>query len=369
MKLAQHSHVFKIAIVRLSSLGDVIVGACALPFIRTTLEQMYPQGVSITWVVDSVFAQVLQNSPCIENLTIISLKKEGIKALPIIVRELAQIGYYDKVIDMQGLIKSALCARLIKGREYWGFAWDSIKEPVASLCYTKKVHMAYSEHILKRNMHLLCAAFNIPYNQAYDYYASRGSAFGVDKDASARVKEVFIESIPPDSIKSHKTQYVLLVLESSLESKSYPVSLFAEVIEQLCVHRHIYILLLWHNSNKAKILKTSFANVHNVVLLPHLNLNEVKALMQKIDVTIGGDTGITHLAWAMQRASLTLYGNTPPKRFALNGEHNRFLCGSENPNYKKDDFSIAHILPSAVYESAMMILQDVGQSKICSDIQ
>ncbi|MCI7485453.1 MAG: hypothetical protein MSA68_05860 [Helicobacter sp.] len=73
---------------------------------------------------------------------------------------------------------------------------------------------------------------------------------------------------------------------------------------------------------------------------------------------IGGDTGITHLAWALGRDSITLFGNTPQERFKLIGARNLTLSANTNARYKKDDFSINLIPPSEIATCAMRILRE-----------
>lgn len=104
--------------------------------------------------------------------------------------------------------------------------------------------------------------------------------------------------------------------------------------------------MLWHaDEDKANVLYGALKNQCDVLLLPKLTLNEVKALLFKMDLIIGGDTGITHLAWALQKPSITLYGNTPMERFKLESPINVSLTGNSNANYHKKDFSIQNIEP------------------------
>lgn len=341
----------RVAIIRLSSLGDVIVGACVLPFVREKLQEKLGQEVEITWIVDSAFAEVLQDSPCVDRLVRIPLKKGGIRAIPKIINRLKALPYYDKVIDMQGLIKSAVCGRFLKYDEFWGFDKDSIKERAASLFYKKKVRIPYENHILERNFVLMREALGLDDVNLERVYTRRKEAFSLNDKAKKQVATIMQEC----GIDSKK-HLVLLVLESSLESKSYPVDLFVEVITMLLSQSQIQVLLLWYSTDKAREIKTCFES-KDVVLLPRLSMSEIKALMQKVSVVVGGDTGITHLAWAMQKPSVTLYGNTPASRFALVGEKNVFLSGSENPRYQKNDFSIAKIAPRAIVGEIDTILQ------------
>ncbi len=346
----------RVTFLRLSSLGDVIVGACVLPFVKAHLHKIYPQGVKICWIVDSMFSEILHHSPCIDEVVSINLRKGGITAIPRAIRTLKSLKHNDILIDMQGLIKSAICGAIMDKKEYWGFAWDSIKEPAASICYTHKVHIPYGEHILRRNFTLVSKSLGIQADEK-QFYSSRSDAFGVGNDFKIQLEDIFTRYIYKDSIKNADFIYVLLVLEASLESKTYPCDLFIEVIKELLdMDSKIHILLLQHSTTKAQFIKKQFVSQERVSILPCLSISMLKILMQRLDLVIGGDTGITHLAWAMQRASITLYGNTPPQRFALSSPYNDFLCGNENPSYKKDDFSIANISPNEICAKAKKIL-------------
>lgn len=117
--------------------------------------------------------------------------------------------------------------------------------------------------------------------------------------------------------------------------------------------------MLWHASeDKAAALYGALKNQCDVLLLPKLTLNEVKALLFKMDLVIGGDTGITHLAWALQKPSITLYGNTPMERFKLESPINVSLTGNSNANYHKKDFSIQNIEPKKIKECVLNILKE-----------
>lgn len=60
-------------------------------------------------------------------------------------------------------------------------------------------------------------------------------------------------------------------------------------------------------------------------VLPCLNLDLLKALLQKMDIVIGGDTGVVHLAFAFQKSSVMLFSDTPIERFALLSPKNKAL--------------------------------------------
>lgn len=318
----------RIAIIRLSALGDVIVALSSLP----TLKAKYPQS-QIDWFVDERFAPILQNSPYIDNLYSIPLKrafsKFELKAIRGIFSTLSHTPKYDKVIDMQGLLKSALLGKFLKTQTFIGFDWHSIKEPMASLFYTQKISIPYERNILERNEAIL----QIP-------STTKTQAFGFTPQAYERIQ----------TLLSISTQTkVLLVLEASKREKMYPLEQYASLMDLLKGQNFTFFLLSHAYRDEAEKLG------EKGVLLPPLSLDEVKALVSSVDIVVGGDTGITHLAWAMQKPSITLYGNTPMQRFLLKGEKNFALTGNNEANYQKNDFSIGKIPPKEIADLLLRI--------------
>lgn len=322
-----------IAIVRLSSLGDVIVSAAILPYIKQQLESSY-KSVSITWIIDSTLASILHNSPCLDNIVAINLRSGGLKAIRGIIKQLKALPPFDVVIDMQGLLKSALCGKCLKTKVFCGFGFGSCRENVASIFYNKRANIPYQNHILERHFVVVAKALNLDSSIAYESaYASRALAFGIDSKDKAKLKALLNHS---------HTCKILCVLESTAPAKCYPLPLFARVIERLLDFPKVEIVLIQHSTTNAESLKVHFATDSRVSVIKGLNLAELKALMQELSIVIGGDTGLTHLAWAMKRASLTLYATTSPARFALRDTHNIFLHA---------DSTLANISPESILEA------------------
>ena len=128
----------KIAIVKLSALGDIVHGMIVLQFIKKN----YPES-EIDWFVEKRFLGVLENNPHINQIHQVSLKSVNkSKSFFLFWKELRKIrklGKYDLVIDMQGLIKSALVARMIPSNITLGFDKDSLRESLAANFYDKNI--------------------------------------------------------------------------------------------------------------------------------------------------------------------------------------------------------------------------------------
>ncbi|WQZ43260.1 lipopolysaccharide heptosyltransferase I [Helicobacter pylori] len=333
----------KIAIVRLSALGDIIVSAVFLALIKERFTN-----AQIEWFVDERFGTILEHSPYIDKLHSIALKSALTTFNPLKIFKLfksLRAYEYDIVIDMQGLIKSALITQMLKAPKKVGFDYASAREGLSAFFYSQKVSIAYNEPILKRNFTLLSHALNLPKKEILEGLSSRSKVFS------------YQDSPKIDALNLNKNKpKILFVLETSKINKTYPIERFKELALAL---ENFQICLLWHaDEDKATALYGALKNQRDVLLLPKLTLNEVKALLFKMDLIIGGDTGITHLAWALQKPSITLYGNTPMERFKLESPINVSLTGNSNANYHKKDFSIQNIDPKKIKECVLNILKE-----------
>ena len=339
----------KIAFIRLSAMGDIIHSASLLPLLHEHLSSHFQ--AKITWFVDLQFAEILKDCPFIDSLISLplkaSLKQKNLPALLSLYRQLKSLEF-DIVIDLQGLLKSALVGKILKTKQFWGFDSQSIREPLASIFYTHKIKIPYQEHILLRNATLAFGALNLPI-PTLEMLLSPKIFLGLSKNP-----------LPFTLSQETKTPKILCVLETSKPNKTYPIEHFLTLAALLKPHNITPYFLTHTNTPQEK---------GNFIPLNHLNLEEVKTLLSQMDLVIGGDTGITHLAWALKRPSITLFGATPSQRFHLKTNQNLYLSANKKTNYQKDDFSIATILPNAIYELIQTLLKLPEQKTLQENLQ
>lgn len=364
------------------------------------------QKVHITWFVDSRFAGILQDSPLIDTLEIIKLKKTNLREKLALRKRLCALEKFDIVLDMQGLLKSALLGAMLKKREFIGFGFASAKESLSALFYTRRVKIGYEENILKRNGLLVLETLaESGIGKARDLCAGLAGSRESKGEDSQKLLETMLckrekgfaysaeARAHVEKILERNKRLIIFVLEASIPSKTYASAQFSELIdlldEKLCgggdfqsglsedscgdfasnstriFGEGAQIILLSHkDTSKAReiiaLSKTHKTGALRLTLTPlcGLSLDCVKALVSKADLLIGGDTGITHLAWALGRDSITLFGNTPQERFKLIGARNLTLNANTNARYKKDDFSINLIPPHDIATCAMGILKN-----------
>ena len=149
----------KIAIVKLSALGDIVHAMVVLQFIKN----FNPQ-IEIDWVVEKRFKGILEYNPDVKDIYVINLnnakKKKSIYLLLKELKELRKLKQYDLVIDMQGLVKSAIISKLISSKSTIGYDKSSLREGLSSIFYTNKFKIDYGLNVISRNARLVSSAIN-----------------------------------------------------------------------------------------------------------------------------------------------------------------------------------------------------------------
>jgi len=329
----------KIAIVKLSALGDIIHAMVALQFVKEAMPD-----IEIDWIVEESFAEILRGNPHIHQILPVNLKalkKNKSQLISEIKRVKSYASYqYDIVIDAQGLIKSAVVSKILGSSR--GFDKNSTREGVASLLYDKSFDIPYEENVIYRNLQLICSSLHIEFDREALLYKKPFLFF--DTQDSRKI-EKFIHT-------SQKN--IVYILGSSWSSKVYPKEKYIELIDILGESS----LLVWGSRGERESAHY-IANHTDATMVSKLNLGELKALISRADLVIGGDSGPTHMAWAMGRASITLFGPTPGWRNTLETEQNRVICSSSQVDplkLNRDDYSIAEITPNSIAKVARELL-------------
>ncbi|MCT7582248.1 lipopolysaccharide heptosyltransferase I [Aliarcobacter butzleri] len=329
----------RIAIIKLSAMGDIIHAMVALQYIK----RQYPN-LQIDWFVESVFAPILENNPDINEIIKLDLKsikkdkKEIINQIKLIKKY--KKNSYDLVIDAQGLIKSAIVSFFL-GKSRVGFSKNSTREKLASFFYTKKVDIAYDKNAIERNVKVLSQALNFDITKD-DILNKKAFLFYKNEN------EVIYEYLSKDK------KNVLFVIGASWPSKMYSKEKFAKIINNLDEN----CLITWGNEAE-KDIADFIANISKAKVLPKLDLNSLKAIMSKVDLVIGNDTGPTHMAWALNIPSITLFGNTPGYRNTYITNTNKIIESKSivNPfKLDRNDFSIKEIDENEIINTAKGLL-------------
>ncbi len=329
----------KIAIVKLSALGDIVHAMAVLPLIKKRLPES-----RIDWIVEENFAAVLEHNPYIDMIIPVNLKalkRDKFKIFSEIrkIRKYAQKNY-DIVIDLQGLIKSAIVSKILGPNV--GFDKNSIRETAASSFYKRSFFIPYAENVIMRNIELVALALDMKID--IERLTEKDPLLFFTEEDRKKT----------DSLIEQDQKMIIHILGSSWESKIYPKEKFVEIIDALEGNH----LLVWGNDREHDAAKYVSEHTH-ARIVPRLTLNELKALISSADLVIGADSGPTHFAWALNRPSVTIFGPTPSERNTLTGSVNKVIdCGKNiNPlKLDKQDFCIRNIDAQKIVSIAKELL-------------
>jgi len=311
----------KIVIIKLSSLGDIVHAMVTLQFIKNH----YPDS-TIDWIVEERFKEILANNPHINKIHSLNFHRvKEKKSLLLLFKEFTKIrkfGQYDLIIDAQGLIKSAIVAKLIHGNRTIGFDNNSIRETLASYLYNYKVSIDYDKNTIDRNVKVICEPLDIKVQ----------SNEIINKSLFLFSKSEFVIPQKP---------YMVFVIGSTWESRIYPKEKFvelAETLEKSC-------LVVWGNDQEKEKADWMSDESSYIEVLPKLSLDDLKHIIQNASLLIGNDTGPTHMAWGLNTPSITLFGPTPVNRVYQTSINTALKSSSkvDHFNLDKNDFSIKEI--------------------------
>ena len=311
----------------------------ALQFIKAHCPE-----IQIDWIVEERFADVLKHNPDIDNILTVNLKalktdKTGLFAQLKKIRSYAG-NNYDLVIDAQGLIKSAITAKLI-GKRIAGFDADSIREKAASWFYDIKVACAYDANTIDRNALILSSPLGID----------------ISKEQILNKKPfLFFNNESPQiyDFLSNERSNIVFVIGSTWDSRNYPAAKFvkiAEALQQNC-------LVIWGSEQEKAKADWMASQSALIKVMPRVDLNSLKALIANADLLIGNDTGPTHIAWGLNKPSITIFGPTPVSR-VYQTDINKVVKSASIVNpYKlnKQDYSINDIDEREIIEQAELLL-------------
>jgi heptosyltransferase I len=330
----------RIAIVKLSALGDIVHAMVALQFIKK-----FHKEISIDWIVEESFKDLLMFHPDINQVHSINIKQaKQKKSIPTLIAEfnkLRKLQNYDLVIDMQGLIKSAIISKLIPSAQTLGFDKSSSRESLASIFYNKKFNSAYDKNVVERNFEII--RFAIKFNF---------------KLSDIKHKKPFLYSRKKyvNSNLSIVKKNIILVPGASHSSKIFPFKKLAELTQMLDAN----YLVIW-GSQEEKIIANKIQILSpEVNVCDKLSIESLISLISQSDLLIGPDTGPTHFAWALNIPSITLFGPTPGYRNIFSTNINKYIESRSKINpfkINKNDYSIKNINLEDIIKMAEKLLE------------
>lgn len=288
----------KILLVKLSSLGDVVHTLPVLQDIRAA----FP-AAQIDWVVEKSFAPLLARSTGLHRIIACEIRRWRKSFWTAATRQewrafRAQLQQesYDAVIDLQGLTKSALVARLAKlapgGKRYAlanqteGSGYEAPTRWVADVA----IHIEPHIHAVQRSRELAA--------QALGYTLQSAADFGL--------KVPPIQEIRAQTAPEKIAAVVAFVHGTSRVDKEWPLAHWIELGQRL--NAAGYQIALPHgNAGELATSQAIAAALNPAVVLPPLPLDALTQELAQCAGVIGVDSGVSHIAVALDLPHVQIY--------------------------------------------------------------
>lgn len=282
----------RVLLVKTSSLGDVIHTLPAL----TDAARAIP-GIRFDWVVEEGFAEIPRWHPAVGEVIPVAIRRwrknlwQTLKSgeWAAFKRRVRQ-GSYDLVIDAQGLLKSAWLTRYVHA-PVAGLDKNSAREPLASRFYQHRYAVPRGQHAVERLRQLFAQALG------YTVPASVGE-YGLEL---SRLLETRAER-----------PYLLFLHGTTWDSKHWPEWYWRQLTERM-TEQGYEVRLPWGNANEHARAERIASGVAGASVLPKLNLAGVAKELAGAQACVAVDTGLGHLAAALDVPTLSLFGPTDPK--------------------------------------------------------
>ena len=327
-----------VLLVKLSSLGDVLHN---LPIVWD-LRKRLPHA-QIDWIVEEAYVHLLEPLRTtetfrgIDRIIPVAFRRWRRSLFSIrtwreffAMRRLLQATTYDVVLDIQGLLKSALVCALAKksysavvaglgnATEHSGY------EPMARLYYTQSVHVPLKCHAIDRSRWVMCSAFEWP-------------LFNRNEEPPLFYPNDFVAQLTPLSLEGLKktaqgapSPYVLCFHATARAAKRWPKENWVELGKVLSSQGY-QLIFPWGNLEEMKVSAQIASQIPSAIVPEAFLIEEIYSLVAHAALTIGVDTGLTHLSAVLGRPTVEIYCDSP--RWKTEGYWSRVITNVGD--YKK----------------------------------
>lgn len=268
----------KILVIRFSSIGDIVL---TTPVIRQLKEQL-DGPVELHYLTKKKFAGLLTGNPYIDEIHVIEKGTwevaDALKAIN-----------FDYIIDLHNNVRS-----------------NSIKRQLKSLAFT------FKKHNLAKWLFVRFGWNRLPKKHIVERYLDTLSAFGVKDDGKGldfyipeEARQKVNEFLPENALK-----FVAISIGGAHIGKRMPAAKLAEIGQQ--IKSPIVLLGGKEDMDEAKEIER-LCTFPVINLCGKLSIHESAAIIEKSEVVISGDTGLMHIAAALHKKIISLWGCTVPE--------------------------------------------------------
>ena len=286
-------------LVRLGALGDIVH---AIP-VAAALRRGFPSA-RIDWLVSAKHRDLLNLVPVIDRRLVIKDRGDaaGSTSLMAAIRELRR-SRYDVVFDLQGLLKSAVLARLSGAPRVVGFSSSYLREPFARPFYTDVYDPGAGgmydprerSHVVQMNLGLL-------------------TTIGL----TVAPPEFPIERIDTEIARAMReraaNRYALVNPGAAWSNKRWPAARYGAVARAIDERHGLKTIVSWGPGEEPLAQEVVGESSGAALLAPRTSIADLLALIRRAALMISGDTGPTHVAAALGTPIVGIYGPTRPSR-------------------------------------------------------
>lgn len=276
----------RLLVVRLGSLGDLVHTLPAVAALRRAHAT-----AEVDWLVDAPHRELLTLVPVISS--IVTLADRSIGAWLDARRELRR-RRYDMALDFQGLVKSAVLARLSGAARVLGFDRRGAREGAAALFYSERV-AGEGGHVIDKNLRLAAAA-----GARTDV-----KAFPIGPAVSAALETIRAE---------RPGRFAAINPGAGWPNKRWPAASFGRVATHVRDRHGLQSIVLWGPGEEGLARDVVAASGGAAFVAPPTRLADLVAIAREAGLMVSGDTGPTHIAAAVGTPVVSVFGPTNPAR-------------------------------------------------------
>jgi heptosyltransferase-1 len=283
----------KILVIKSSSMGDIIH---ALP-VAHDIRQALPEA-ELHWVAEESFRDIPTLAPAVSKVHVTAFRRwrKAILSGPVRaemadVKNALRAEHYDVVLDIQGLMRSAMVARWA-GVPATGYSWGTAREPIASLAYARKLDLPASLGAVRRYRMAAAEALG------YEIDPER-PVFGLQANAEPSVKPA--------------GPYAALAVNTSRDEKLWPEEYWTHLGRKFA-GAGLRSVLFWGSDVERERVERLVRTIPGAEVAP------TAATLARAECVVGVDTGLAHLGAALGRPSVGIFVSTPTETLKLVGD-------------------------------------------------
>lgn len=288
----------KILFVKLGAIGDIVHALPALAVVREALPD-----ASISWVAEALSAEVLRGNELIDDLIEVDTRTLRNRRNPgglfaEFRRQARSIrkDRFDIALDLQGLIKSAMLAKLSGAKRRIGFDRLSLREPASRVFLTESVKIEPGMHVLDKNIKLVCSGLDIKrHTESY--------RFPIFTDASHKAEAAAIAA-------AIEGDFALLNPAGGWVTKLWPAENYGRLADRLWEDLGLRSIIVTGPKEKDLADRVISTSRTGKLTVADTSIKGFYELSKLASIYIGGDTGPTHLAVAARTPVVGIFGPT-----------------------------------------------------------